>query len=96
MKNISYNTLYEVSEKYKYIAFNLEGVLCGFTNAPVRDFANGQWVDSVTGSTGEMILFNRWDRSCREVAELTDMSKNPPQCRAKRLKRKNIQQGRVR
>jgi len=88
MKLIQFIALYEIPVEYKYIAFNREGVLCGFTNAPVRDFKNGQWVDSVTGSTGEMILFDKWDQSCREVSTLSDMHRHPPQCRKADEKRK--------
>jgi hypothetical protein len=82
---------YKLDEKgaYRYVAFNCEGVLCGFANAPLRDLVLGQWVDSVTGSTGEMILFEQWDQSCREVADLADMSRNPPQCKKRRMERKN-------
>lgn len=87
-KFIQFIALYDISDEYKYIAFNREGILCGFTNAPVRDFENGQWVDSVTGSTGEMILFNKWDESSREVALLTDMHRHPPQIRKADAKRK--------
>jgi len=78
MKFIGYHAMYDIRDEYKYIAFNREGVLCGFANAPIRDLTNGQWLDSVTGSTGEMILFDRWDQSCREVATLTDMRTHAP------------------
>jgi len=95
MKHISYNIMFGIEDQYKYVAFNREGVLCGFANAPIRDFANGQWLDSVTGSTGEMILREKWDQSCREVALCADMRKNPPTCRAAEARRKNKQKGKA-
>lgn len=93
-KLIQFIAHYELGDEYKYIAFNREGILCGFQNTPVRDFANGQWVDCVTGSTGEMILFDRWDQSSREVALLADMHRHPPQIRRADAKRKQKGTGR--
>jgi len=87
MKLVDLHDVYDVPEEYKFIAFNREGILCGFQNAPVRDFENGQWVDSVTGSTGEMILFGKWDQSSREVQLLYDLRKSAPGVK-KFLKRK--------
>ena len=93
MKYVNCQCMYEVPDSYTYVAFNREGIMCGFQHAPVRDFVNGQWVDSVTGSTGEMILFGRWDVSSREVSILTDMRKNIPRYkqREKLLKDKRQQ-----
>jgi hypothetical protein len=79
MKLINCQNTYDVEESvYPHIAFNQMGIMCGFQHAPVRDFENNQWVDSVTGSTGEMILFGKWDQSAREVSTLVDMRKHAP------------------
>lgn len=93
MKFVNCQNMYEIPDGFTYIAFNREGIMCGFQHAPVRDFKNSQWVDSVTGSTGEIIFFSRWDVSSREISILTDMRKNPPRCkqREKMIKDKRQQ-----
>lgn len=74
MKLINLQCPYDIPDEYKFIALNKEGVLCGFRNAPIRDYRAGQWIDpSDNNSTGEMLLYDRWDQSCREVALLTNM-----------------------
>lgn len=84
MKLVNLQCVYEVPDEYKFLAFNQEGVLCGFRNAPIRDYKRGQWVDSVTNDTGEMLLYAKWDQSCREVAQLSDRRyASPPARRAK-------------
>jgi hypothetical protein len=73
MKLINCQCFYLVDdEKYPYIAFDLEGRLRGFKNLPVRNFQFSEWVDCVTGDTGEQILFDKWDQSMRESKELFD------------------------
>jgi hypothetical protein len=73
MKNINYQCLYTVDDsKFFYTAFDHDGRLFGFENAPVRDFNNLEWVDSVTGEPGELIPFDRWDVSMREPVDMAD------------------------
>jgi hypothetical protein len=73
VKAINFQCQYDVDDrKYAYTAFNRDGSLCGFENAPVRNFQVGVWVDSVTGGYGELLQFDRWDVSMREPSEMAD------------------------
>lgn len=69
-KLINFQCVYDVPLELEYVAFNLDGTLIGFRNAPVRDMERGEWVDCVDGSCGEIVPYTRWDTSCRPVAEL--------------------------
>lgn len=76
MKLINYQVVYDVDEvKYPYTARDMDGRLYGFKNIPVRDFVFNEWVDSTDGSTGELIIHERWDMSMRETAEQADKRK---------------------
>jgi hypothetical protein len=71
---VNFQRVYEVPLDYTFVAINGDGVLCGFRNPPVRDFEHLEWIDSTDGSTGEIILYEKWETSCREVSDLPNMN----------------------
>jgi hypothetical protein len=74
MKAVNLQCVYDIPDSYPWIARNRDGVLCGFQNPPVRDYqsGNGEWIDSVDGSNGEIILYGKWELSVRETRLLKD------------------------
>lgn len=73
MKGINYQCIYTIDDsRYPYTAFNHDGSLCGFANPPVRNFAMGIWIDSVTGEPGDVLPYERWDQSMRELSQVQD------------------------
>jgi hypothetical protein len=65
--------MYDIDPQvYPFVASDYDGRLCGFINAPVRDYSMREWIDSVTGDPGVIISFEAWDQSMREPAEMTD------------------------
>ena len=76
MKGIKYQFVQNVDDtRYLYTAFNQDGSLCGFVNPPVRNYAMGIWVDSVTGESGDLINYEAWDQSMRIIADMADCRK---------------------
>lgn len=76
LKAINYQCVYDFeADRYPYTAFDQTGQLHGFQNLPVRNFEYGEWVDSVTGEPGELILFSTWDTSLKTTAEQDDVRK---------------------
>jgi hypothetical protein len=92
MKSVSTNLIYPIPDKFPYIARNIEGILHGFVNAPVRDNKNGMWIDSVTGDYGEVILYPAWDTSVRTVTDLFDT--RTPRGRNEEKQRENARKAR--
>jgi hypothetical protein len=84
MKGVNYQVLYDVDDrKYPYTAFNNDGALTGFQNLPVRNFETLEWIDSVTGVSGDLIPFGRWVSSMRIMEDMRDM-RIPPCKRPRR------------
>lgn len=71
-KTVNFQISYELTDEYPYYARNKFGMLMGFANAPIRDFETGEWLDCVTGSNGELILFAKWDTSVRKFDDFQD------------------------
>ena len=77
MKLVNFQLAYPIDDAaYKWVAVNKNGNVVCFKNAPVRDYEYGEWIDSTDGTTGELILFEKWENSVRTTAELTDLVSN--------------------
>lgn len=76
MKKVNLQLIYDIAPEYLWLAVNRSGNVVGFRNAPIRDPQYQEWIDPVDGSTGEIIPYEKWEISVREVSELTDMVKN--------------------
>jgi hypothetical protein len=76
MKTVNLQCVYEIpDDEFFWLALNQNGTVVGFRNAPIRDTALGEWIDSVTGDPGTMIQFDRWEMSVREIKDLSDIIK---------------------
>lgn len=73
--NVNFQRIFHVPDHIKFVACNKEGIMCGFMNPPIRDFEYCEWIDCVTGSTGEILPYESWDVSVREVKDLCDVSR---------------------
>jgi len=91
MKFINFQCYYGVPDTCKWVARNQDGVLVGFVNPPVRDFGLGAWQDSVTGSYGEIIPFERWDVSLKETSCLSDLRLKSPGVIMHRKQKTNLE-----
>ena len=91
MKVVNFQCHYEVPDHIKWTCFNLDGMLIGFVNPPVRDFKQGVWQDSVTGGYGEVLPFHKWDVSLRETTDLYDTRRTSPGRVNKQKQRENTE-----
>ena len=82
-KKVNFQHVYDLTDEFPYYAYNSQGILHGFKNAPVRNFQFEEWIDSVTGDTGTCIPYTRWDVSVRKFDDLTDAAKLAPGVRKK-------------
>ena len=73
MKGINCQHVYDVDPAvHRYIAANRFGNVMGFRNPPIRDYDNHEWIDSVDGSSGELLLYSKWDVSVKKTADISD------------------------
>lgn len=68
--------MYEVPPDLLWIAVNRSGNVVGFSRAPIRDPQYQEWIDPVDGSTGEILPYEKWDVSVREIKDLNDWNKS--------------------
>jgi len=92
MKMVNFQGGFEIDEaKFPWVARNHDGRLVGFAHAPIRDYQLEQWIDSVDGSYGEIILFDKWETTARETAFLPDLSNITETIkRSQRLKKQGV------
>ena len=83
MKSVNLQCVHDVPDEFPWIARNRNGILIGFRHAPVRDFNIEEWVDSVDGSCGEIVPYDAWDTSAREMSTLLDIRKTSAGVRKK-------------
>lgn len=57
----NFQLFYDLPDGYDYFCVNRNGTLVAFVNPPIRDFDYGEWIDSVDGSTGTIIPYEKWD-----------------------------------